>query len=119
MKILFLNTNNFVRNELQECISDIQGEAFFAVTPEEAIAILNTHSIDMFFLELKGISDTGLLKYVNENFKDVRIILTVEGEIEHAISTIKNGHFGVLQKPFTLKQLRELLGEEEIVKSKP
>ncbi len=112
MNVLFFYINGFIKDELQECIQDMQGEAYFAATREEALAILNTQPMDLFFLEIKKFADTGLLKYVSENFKHIRVILTVESSIQNAISTIRSGHFDVLRSPFNLKQLRGILPDD-------
>ena len=109
MNILFLRPNRFIRNELRECVSDMQGQAYFAASTEEAVTILNAQPIDIFFLELKECTETGLLKYIYEHFKNVRIILTAESGIKDAISIIRKTHFDVLRKPFALKEVRDIL----------
>jgi len=112
MKILFLNNNQFIKHELKEFISDMKGKAYFANTADEAVAMLNHYTIDIFFLELRGLVEIGLIKYAHDNFKNIRIILIGEREIESMISTIKNSHFSFIQQPFGLKDLRHILSDK-------
>jgi len=112
MKILFLNNNRFIKHELLEFINDMRGKAYFAATPDEAVAMLNYYQIDIFFMELKGLIEIGLIKYANDNFKNIRVILIVESEIENAISTIKNNHFSFIQQPFGLRDLKHILSDK-------
>ncbi len=113
MKILFLNNNRFIKHELQEFISDIKGKVYFAATHDEAVTILNYYPIDVFFMELKGLIEIGLIKYAHDNFKNIRIILIGDREIENAISAIKNSSFSFIQQPFGLKELRHILSDND------
>ena len=111
MNILFLAANECTRNELQEYLKERQGHAYFADTVEEAIILLHANQIDLAVLGVLQIADIRLLKYINTYFKPVRVVLTVEKDIEHAISTVRNSQFGILHKPFTLKELGEIIGK--------
>jgi len=112
--ILFCHTNDYIKGELQELVTDLHGSAFFAATVEEAVTILHTHPIDILFFELREIGDAGLLKYTNDHFNNVRIILTVESGMLDAIATIKNVQFEVLQEPLVLKELRAIVRKLEV-----
>jgi DNA-binding NtrC family response regulator len=113
VNILFLETNPFIRDELREVIADLDGKAYFAVTPQEAIRILHTYPVDLCVLGITTIADIGLLQYINQHFEQVQIILTAEFSINAALSALKNSHFGVLPKPFTLRELRNVLVARE------
>jgi DNA-binding NtrC family response regulator len=114
VNILFFKTNTSIKDELREYIhdSDIHGNVYFGDTIEQVITILHAHPIDIVILELKSMADIRLLKYTYEHFPNVRIILTVERNIENVISTIRNSQFGILHKPFTLKALKEIIDKE-------
>jgi DNA-binding NtrC family response regulator len=112
VNILFLAINTCIHNELQEYVRDRQGEAYFANNIEEAISLLHTHPIDVAVLNLIRVADIRLLKYINKEFKHVRIVLAVEQNLENAISTIRNSQFGFLHKPFTLQELDEIVGQK-------
>jgi len=111
MKILFFNSNRFIEDELREFVSDMDGEIFFADTPEKAVTILNTCSVDIFFLEVIGIAEISLLKYANEYFKNIRIMLITDQYIENAINTFRKGEFELMREPFELGKLRDVLME--------
>jgi DNA-binding NtrC family response regulator len=113
VNVLFFKTNTCIQNELQEYIhdSDLHGNVYFGDTIEQAISTLHTHSIDIVIVAPKSMADIRLVKYTSEHFPNARIILAVERNIENVISTIKNSQFELLHKPFTLRELRDLLGE--------
>jgi DNA-binding NtrC family response regulator len=103
----------FIQDELREYIHnhDIHGNVYFGDTIEQAITTLHAHPIDIVIVEPKSMADIRLVKYTSEHFPNARIILIVERNIEDVISTIRNSQFGVLHKPFTLRELRDLLEE--------
>lgn len=115
MNVLFFKTNMFVQNELREYIHerDIHGNVYFGDTIEQAITMLHARRIDVVIIEPKSMADIRLVKYTSEYFPNARIILAVERNIEDVISTIRNSQFGVLHKPYTLREFRELLEEDQ------
>jgi DNA-binding NtrC family response regulator len=89
----------------------MEGKAYFADNIEEATALLYAHPIDIAVLDLKQMTDIRVLKYINEYFNNVRIVVAVERNIENAISTIRNSQFGILHKPFTLEELGKIVAQ--------
>lgn len=114
MNVLFFKTNMFIQDELREYIHDhdIHGNVYFGETIEQAITMLHAHPIDIVIIEPKSMADIRLVKYTSEHFPNVRLILTVERNIEDVISTIRNSQFGILHKPFTLMDFRKIIGKE-------
>ncbi len=109
MNILFFRVNEFIKDELQEYITGMKGKTFFANTIEEVVGILESYPIDSLFLDVRNVTDLKVLRYINEHFSQVGVILTVEAGFDEMLSTIKNGRFDTLEKPFTLKNLKHLV----------
>jgi DNA-binding response OmpR family regulator len=109
VNILFLKTNECIKEELRECISDLPGNTYFADTIEEAVAMLHTYPIDIAFLDVQYLADIQFVKYAHTHFKHIQIILSVESTLEDVISIIRSSQFSVLHRPFTLKEVRAIL----------
>lgn len=113
MNILFLTPNDYIRDELQDYLKDMERNAYFADTLEKAIPLFHAHPIDIVVLDLQRITDFQLLKYIYTYFDNTRIVLMVEENIGNAISIIRNSQFGVLYKPVKLEKLGEIIGQED------
>ena len=109
MYVLFFHTNRYIEDELCECLGDMKNEIHFATTTEEAIRCLHAYPIDLFFLEFTGMAGTKLLKYANDYFQHVKVILTVEDNIREAVATLKSGQFEVVQEPLALGNIRSVI----------
>lgn len=113
MNILFLKSNEYIQDELQEYLKDMQGNAHFADDIEEAMNMLHSHPFDVAVLNVNRIADIRLLKYIHQYFSNIRIVLVIEKNVENAISAIKNTQFKILPKPFTLEEFGEIVKQEK------
>lgn len=105
MNILFYHHNGFLLDELREFFGDQGGQPHFADTVESAISILNTHPMDAAFVEVRRVSDIGIIKYINQYFPDLRIVLLVENDFETVISAIREGRYEMLRAPLGLGEI--------------
>lgn len=111
MNVLFLNTDQSIRNELKEFIKNLEGSFHFAGSVKGAVSIINCHLVDVLVMELNGTDDIALLKYANDNFKHIRVMLCVEKGTKTMISTLRNGTYGLLSKPVELIKLKASLSK--------
>ena len=118
MNVLFLHTNESIKDALQECVSDPEGNFYFTHNIEEVVAILHLYRIDIAFLELQRLADIRLLKYIRDHFPQVRMILSVENRLEDAISAIKSCQFGLLYQPFAVRKLKNILLDKNAGKTR-
>jgi DNA-binding NtrC family response regulator len=118
MNVLFLHTNESIKDDLQECVSDPEGNFYFTHNIEEVVAILHLYRIDIAFLELQRLADIRLLKYIRDHFPQVRMILSVENRLEDAISAIKSCQFSLLYQPFAVRKLKNILLDKNADKTR-
>jgi len=74
---------------------------------EAAEAIL-AHPTDVLIIEIASPQAVGLLKYVNDNFGDIRVILTADDETGEVIRTLRYGKYKFLSDPLMLPELRDI-----------
>jgi len=87
----------------------LEGYKVFTVSSvNEAVNILETHSIDLVITDLKMpiVGGLDLIRHVRENLRDVEIMMiTGYPSIEGAVEAVKSGAEEYLVKPFTDKEL--------------
>jgi len=113
MNILFIKENRSLIGELKEYIHSLDAMAFFADDPIETEIILNQTSIDLVIIPLKALSNLEMLKYINDHFKNTKVVITVDRE-EHN-SKFENRkalytNYDLLQKQLRLFDLKKAIG---------
>jgi DNA-binding NtrC family response regulator len=113
MNILFIKENRSFIDELKEYIQSLDARAYFADDPNEMEIILNQTAIDLVIIPLKALSNMDMLKYINDNFKETKVVITVDRE-EHN-SKLENrkalyANYELLQKQLRLFELKKAIG---------
>lgn len=113
MNILFIKENRSLIGELKEYIHSLDAQAYFADDPLETEVILNHTSIDLVIIPLKALSNLDMLKYINDNFKKTKVVITVDREEQS--SKIGNRktlytNYDLLQKQLRLFDLKKAIG---------
>jgi len=109
MNILFYNHENGTQKALREFVRETEGRSFFADNTHDAVVILKSRHVDLMFFEFQNSSDAEVLEYVNRKFTNVRIVMTVEKELEMLISAFKNCNYALMPKPFGLAELKKTM----------
>ncbi|MDQ1771557.1 hypothetical protein GQR60_09400 [Labilibaculum sp. A4] len=113
MNILFVKENRSLIDELKEYIQSLDARAYFADDPVEMEIILNQTTIDLVILPLKALSNLDMLKYINDNFKETKVVITVDREEQN--SKLENRkalymNYELLQKQLRLFDLKKAIG---------
>ncbi|PKQ64320.1 hypothetical protein BZG02_05750 [Labilibaculum filiforme] len=113
MNILFIKENRSLIDELKEYIQSLDAKAYFADDPVEMEIILNQTKIDLVITPLKALSNVDMLKYINDNFKETKVVITVDREeqnskLENRKALYKN--YELLQKQLRLFELKKAIG---------
>ena len=107
MNILAVKKNRFQMNELIEFFAG--HDLFPAATDTAAIRILKNTEIRLALVSINNHSDFGLIRYINDNYKEIKVILTIRKEMQVAFSVISSGRYNVIENPLKLKELRRVL----------
>lgn len=113
MNILFVKENRSLIDELKEYIQSLNARAYFADYPIEMEIIINQTAIDLVIIPLKALSNMDMLKYINDNFKETKVVITVDREEQN--SKLENRkalytNYELLQKQLRLFKLKKAIG---------
>jgi len=113
MNILFIKENRSLIDELKEYIQSLNAMAYFADDPLQTQIILNKTSIDLVIIPLKALSNLEMLKYINDHFKETKVVITVDREEKNSKFESRKTlytNYDLLQKQLRLFELKKAIG---------
>ncbi len=116
MKILLVSTSDYIANEIKDFLSLYNDTFYLARTNKQAINILNKAKVDYVLIDSIIQNEFKLIKYINENYSNVKVIITVQKELLETVYIIKHGKYDVLAQPFRLSDLKKQI--EHLTKNK-
>jgi DNA-binding NtrC family response regulator len=111
-KILIIDDESFIRENVERILSDNGYQVCGAATGIEARRIVATDEIDLALLDLNLGTENGIdvLKTLKEIDPDLLIIIiTGYGSVESAVDALKLGAFHYMKKPFKADALRVIV----------
>ena len=103
--ILFIGYEPSLHEEIREFLKERQGKAHFTGTAEETILLMNSEDIGTVVLNMQRIEDAAILRYINLNYQETRVILMPGSKLREAIPALAAGNYEILQEPFRLEEL--------------
>ncbi len=110
--VLVVDDEMNIRRTISRSLKNADCQVETAVNGEEALAIIEAHVPDVVLLDMRmpGMSGLDLLKELSERKIQTKIvIITAYGTVENAVEAMKLGAVDFLQKPFTPKDIRDLV----------
>jgi len=111
-KILVIDDEPVLRDSLEVALKTSGYEVLTARTGEEGLERFKKENPDLVLLDhwLPGINGDEVLRRIKEEDPEIPvIIMTAQGSIEMAVSSMKMGAFDFLVKPFDLDQVEALI----------
>ncbi len=108
IKILVVDDERRVREEIAEFLSNNKFEVYKAAAPSEAFKILDAKPIDIMILDIRLPEMDGLevLKRVKENFPEIEVIMiSGHGDMTSVIEAMRYGAADFFPKPFRLMDI--------------
>ena len=115
-KILIVDDDPLNRNLLKEVFIRKGHEMELAENGKVAIQLLQSHTFDLLFTDMKMPEKSGLdvLHFVKKHHpQTIVIIMTAYGSVEDAVEAMKKGAFHYLIKPFSLEALEAIFERAE------
>ena len=109
IRILFINRTRECTDEFLEFASSLKAKAFFADSTEETIHALNNNKIDRVILKISNVNDVGIIKYINDYFPEVKVIIVATEAFDDVISVFNKARFTVVHEPVRLIELKNVL----------
>ncbi|MGB2868829.1 MAG: sigma-54 dependent transcriptional regulator [Bacteroidota bacterium] len=108
-RVLVVDDERNVLNTIGICLDSIGIQATLTSKPQEVLGILQQHSFDLAFVDLKMVPMDGMevLAEIKRSSPDTTvIIMTAHGSVDSAVEAIKRGAYDYLQKPFDFEELK-------------
>ncbi|HEX4266095.1 MAG TPA: sigma-54 dependent transcriptional regulator [Verrucomicrobiae bacterium] len=115
-KIIVLEDDLIVRNNLEQCLRRRRYDVASATTIAAAQELLSKDNFDLIFLDMRlpDGDGTDLLKTIQQRpQKPLVVVTTGFGSIESAVECMKNGAFDYVIKPFSNEQIEFTLRKAE------
>ena len=111
-KILVVDDDKNIRNTVSMALKSLDYFVHTAFDGKDAMLQLTGDQYDMIITDLKmpGMNGMELLKQAIAKYPEIRIVLiSAHGTVDNAVEAMKLGAVDFLQKPFTPKELRNLV----------
>ena len=111
-KVLIIDDEPILRDSLEVALKTSGYDVITARTGEEGLERFKKENPDLVLLDhwLPGINGDEVLRGIKEEDSNIPvIIMTAQGSIEMAVSSMKMGAFDFLIKPFDLEQVEDLI----------
>ena len=114
-RILVVNDEPAVREALVDTLEPLGYEVRVAASGEEALAAVGDPRLDLVLLDMKmpGLDGPDVLEHVERERPGLRVVMiSSEGSVDAAVTSMKHGALDVLQKPFSADAVRRLVRRE-------
>ena len=108
-RILFIGYEPPLRDEIREFLVEQQGEAYFSDTAEETIRTMNAGEIETVVLNMQRLEDAAILRYININHQNTRVLVMPGRQLQDAIPALATGQYELMHEPFRLEELKEFI----------
>lgn len=106
MNILFIHHDPEIQSEIDEFLHSHKDVCYFSRNTNDTIRILNDHQIDLVVLIINHMRDAAVLKYINDNYKGLEVLLMASEEYDEIISLFSECQYKTFRLPLKLKDLR-------------
>ncbi|HUU19974.1 MAG TPA: response regulator [Sedimentisphaerales bacterium] len=113
-KILIADDEKNIRMTISQALADMDVETDTAINGEEALSKLKDTEYGLVLLDLRmpGMDGMEVLEKLRTDRPDIRVvIITAHGTIDSAVDAMKLGAVDFIQKPFTPKEIRQLVSK--------
>jgi DNA-binding NtrC family response regulator len=106
MNLLFIHHDPEIQSEIDDFLHSQKDDCFYSRNTEDTIRILNDHPIDLVVLIINHMRDAAVLKYINDNYKELEVLLIASEEYDEIISLFSVNQYKTVRLPLKLKDLR-------------
>jgi DNA-binding NtrC family response regulator len=106
MNLLFVHHNPEIQHEIDDFLHSQKDHCFYSRNTEDTIRILNNHTVDLMVLIINHMRDTAVLKYINDNYQDLEVLLIASEEYDEIINLFSTHRYKTVRLPLKLKDLK-------------
>lgn len=105
MRILLAKPKPLEEAELLEYFSSMQCGTEIVYDRNELCSILNCQPIDIVLYNASTVEDFAQIRYINENYPEIKVIVSLETNLGNAIENVRKGSYQAIRRPFHLSDL--------------
>jgi DNA-binding NtrC family response regulator len=102
---LFIGYEPSLYVEIMDFMHEHHGEALFSNSTEQSISTLNEFPVEAVVLTLHKLNDAAILKYINQYYPGVKVLIAASKEYDDLIDVFNKGHYSMLKQPLKLEEL--------------
>lgn len=106
MNVFFQIQNNLADQEILEYIEGEGEKVFISHSTDESISILSEHVFEKAVISLKNLQDVAILKYLNEYYPDIQVVVLANKTFDDIISVFQKLNCSVIHEPLRLSELK-------------
>ncbi len=114
-RILVVDDEQNVRLTMVEALEPLGFDVQVAASGEEAMSAVLDPRVELVLLDLKmpGVDGLEVLELIERERPGLRVvIITAHGTVDSAVASMKHGARDLIQKPFSLEQIRDVVRTE-------
>ena len=112
MNVFFQIKNSSTDHEILDFIEGEGNKVFISHSTEESISILSKHDFQKAVISLQSMQDTTILKYLNNYYPDIKVVVIANKEFDDIISIFQKVNYSVIHEPLKLSELKLKLAKK-------
>ena len=112
MKAL-VKCNKLIEEEWKDLLQSLEIDAIITNTALQLINHLNSNDFHFVFIDKAAYEDFKLVKYINDNFKHVKVFVTADKFLKDNILTMKGSEFTMLNDNITLEEIKRIIEKKD------
>lgn len=109
MNVFFQIKNSTADQEILEFVEGEGNKVFISHSTDESISILSKHDFEKAVISLKSLQDIAILKYLNDYYPDIKVVVIANKEFDDIISIFNKVNYSVIHEPLKLSELKSNL----------
>lgn len=82
---------------------------YISHSTEDSITHLNNQQFEKAVVSLKSIQDAAILKYLNDYYPDIKVVVIANKAFDDILSIFQKGNYSVIHEPLQLTELKAQL----------
>ncbi len=112
MNILIQLRDTAADNEIRDFTEGMDNNIYITHSTEESITELSTHHFDQAVVSLKNIRDAAILKYLNDYYPDIKVVVIASKAVDDILSIFQKVNYSVIHEPLKLSDLKTQLSKK-------
>ena len=101
--------------EIKDYIDSAVNEVYLSQSTSESIVFLGNYHFDIIVVEIKGFNELGILKFINDFYPDIQVIVIANEKFSEIIEVFQQLKYLVIEEPKQLSDLKSLVMATESI----